>query len=115
MSQAKVISDVEFDWREASPDWPGRAGPGEPTVWFKMLMARSPGLPNVQRVRFEPKHFEPPHTHDEDEVIFLIGGELQFGDRKLAMGDTLFVPKNTRYSLRAGDAGTEFVRVGLPA
>ena len=114
MAHAKVIRDGEFDWRQPGADWAGRAAAEEPQVWFKMIMSREPGLPNVQRVRFEPKHFEPPHTHDEDEVIFLIGGELTFGDRTLGSGDTLFVPKNTRYSLRAGEAGAEFVRVGLP-
>jgi len=115
MSQVMVIRDAEKDWQEVRADWPGRAAPGEPKVIFKPLMGRGePGLPNMQRTRYEPHHFEPPHSHEEDEVIYLIGGDLAFGDQTLALGDALFVPKNTRYSLRAGEAGAEFVRVGLP-
>jgi quercetin dioxygenase-like cupin family protein len=114
MSKVMIVRDAEVDWREVSADWPGRAGPGEPKVVFKVLMDRAPGLPNMQRARFEPHHFEPPHTHDEDEVIHLLKGALAFGDQAIGAGDSLFVPKNTRYSLRAGGDGAEFVRVGLP-
>ena len=114
MSQVMVIRDAEKDWQEVRDDWPGKSKPGEPRVIYKTLMAREPGLPNMQRTCYEPHHFEPPHSHEEDEVIYLLQGDLAFGDQTLALGDALFVPKNTRYSLRAGDAGAEFVRVGLP-
>jgi mannose-6-phosphate isomerase-like protein (cupin superfamily) len=114
MSQVKVIRDAEKDWQEAPADWPGRAAAGEPRVIYKMLMPRAAGLPNLQRSRYEPHHFEPPHSHAEDEVLYLLQGELAFGDQMLGLGDALFVPRNTRYSLRAGAAGAEFVRVGLP-
>ena len=109
-----VIRDAESDWQEVSGDWPGKAKPGEPQVTYKVLMPQAPGRPNMQRSRFEPHHFEPPHSHPEDEVIYLLDGGLTFGSETLTAGDALFVPKDTRYSLRAGDAGAEFVRVGLP-
>ncbi len=115
MAQVMVIREADKDWREVSADWPGRHKPGEPKVIYKVLMERGePGKPNMQRTSYEPQHFEPPHSHEEDEVLYLLGGELQFGDLTLGLGDALFVPKNTRYSLRAGAAGCEFVRVGLP-
>lgn len=109
-----VMRDSEKPWLEPPAEWPGKAKAGEPGVTYKSLMAPAPGLPNMQRSRFEPRHFEPPHSHPEDEVIYLLAGGLAFGDQALVVGDALFIPKDTRYSLRAGDDGAEFVRVGLP-
>lgn len=110
-----VIRDAEADWREVSGDWPGKAKAGEPRVLYKMLLPMAPGRPNMQRSRYEPHHFEPPHSHPEDEVIYLLAGGLTFGSEVLGVGDAIFVPKDTRYSLRAGEAGAEFVRVGMGA
>jgi quercetin dioxygenase-like cupin family protein len=109
-----VIRDQDRPWQEVPASWEGKARTGEPGVTYKSLLPTQPGLPNMQRSRFEPHHFEPPHSHPEDEVIFLLEGGLAFGDQALTRGDALFVPRDTRYSLRAGDAGAEFVRVGLP-
>jgi quercetin dioxygenase-like cupin family protein len=109
-----VIRDQEKEWLTPPAEWPGKAKAGEPTVYYKSLMMTAPDKPNMQRTRYEPNHFEPPHSHPEDEVIYLLSGELSFGNQDLGAGDALFVPKNTRYSLRTGDAGCEFVRVGFP-
>jgi quercetin dioxygenase-like cupin family protein len=109
-----VIRDQDKPWQEAPAGWAGKAAPGEPQVFYKSLLPLAPGLPNMQRSRYEPHHFEPPHTHPEDEVIYLLAGGLTFGDQELGVGDALFVPRDTRYSLRAGEAGAEFVRVGMP-
>jgi quercetin dioxygenase-like cupin family protein len=109
-----VIRDADQQWRETSADWPGRAKEGEPRVIYKSLLpGGEPGRPNMQRSRYEPLHFEPPHSHPEDEIIYVLSGDLTFGDQQLGFGDALFVPKDTRYSLRAGEAGAEFVRVGF--
>lgn len=108
-----VVRDADKEWQEVSGDWPGKAKAGEPRVLYKSLLPGEPGRPNMQRSRYEPHHFEPPHSHPEDEVIYVLSGVLTFGDQQLGFGDALFVPKDTRYSLRAGEAGAEFVRVGM--
>jgi quercetin dioxygenase-like cupin family protein len=108
-----TVRDADLCWREVPAEWPGRTAAGEPKVVYKVLIDWNTGLPNMQRVRFEPHHFEPPHSHEEDEVIYLLQGDLSFGDQSLTQNDTLFIPKKTQYSLRAGEAGAEFVRVGL--
>jgi quercetin dioxygenase-like cupin family protein len=113
MGQVKVIRDKDHEWQEVPGDWPGKAKPGEPQLTYKALMGNGPAAPNLQRTRYEPGHFEPPHSHPEDEVIFVLDGGLSFGDQQLGFGDAIFVPKNTRYSLSAGTAGAEFVRFGM--
>ena len=114
MGNVRVVRGAEKEWREPPADLPGRPGPGEPKVVFKTLLERAPGVLNMQRARYEPHHFEPPHSHAEDEVIYLLDGFLDLGKTRLDTGDAIYVPKDTRYSLRAGAAGAEFLRVGLP-
>ncbi len=108
-----VIRDRDKEWRDVSKEW-REVKPGDTRVTYKMLLPHSADLPNIQRSRYDPHHFEPPHSHPEVEVIYLLSGSLALGDQTLGFGDAIFVPKNTRYSLRAGDSGAEFVRVGLP-
>ena len=110
-----VVRDRENDWQEVADTWPGKAKAGEPKLTFKRLLARGPELPNLHRTRYEPDHFEPPHSHAEDEVIYVLAGTIHFGDQDLGFGDAIYVPRDTRYSLRAGAEGAEFVRVGLPS
>jgi quercetin dioxygenase-like cupin family protein len=108
-----VIRDQDQSWQDVSDAWAGKAKADEPGLAYKVLLPHQPGRPNMQRTRYEPRHFEPPHTHPEDEVIYLLAGEIAFGDQTLKPGDAIFVPKETRYSLKAGDSGAEFVRVGF--
>jgi len=108
-ARLSIVRDAEREWRETDPNWPGKAKPGEPGLSYKSLMDQ----PNLKRVRYEPGHFEPPHSHDEDEILYLLDGVIEFGDQTIGKGDSVFVPRNTRYSLRAGREGAEFVRVGF--
>jgi quercetin dioxygenase-like cupin family protein len=112
MPMARVIRDGDFDWRDPSP--PDGPKTDDPKAAIKILLDQQGGLPSLQRVRFEPNFFSPPHSHEEDEVIYLLSGTISMGDQLLPKGDALFIPKHTRYSLRAGNEGAEFVRVGFP-
>ncbi len=106
--------DADKDWQEVRDDWPGKAKAGEPGLVYKRLMPREPGMPNVNHIRYDPHHFEPPHSHEEDELFYIVGGEMGVGDRTLRPGDTIYIGRDTRYSARAGAEGCDFVRVGLP-
>ena len=110
-----VIRDQDSEWQEPPAEWEGKARAGEPSLAFKRLLSGGAGQPNMQRTRYEPRHFEPPHTHPEDEVIYVLGGVIHYGDQELQSGDAIYVPRDTRYSLRAGDHGAEFLRVGFGA
>ena len=109
-----ITAGADVPWLEPSEAWPGRAREGEPSLTYKPLMPRKPGLPNVSRIRYAPDHFEPPHSHTEDEVFYIVAGEMALGTRTLVGGDTIYIGRDTRYSARAGAEGCEFVRVGLP-
>jgi quercetin dioxygenase-like cupin family protein len=49
------------------------------------------------------------HAHLEDEIIYVVDGELRLGGRVLLPGASVYVPGNTLYSLRAGPEGLRFL------
>ena len=114
MTSIRMVRDGDAAWQKSFVDWNAQSGPTKEGLLYKRILEMEPGMPNMQRVRFDPGYVEPPHSHPDDEVITIVKGSIHFGRDELAAGDTLYVPKDTRYSLRAGDAGAEFLRVGMP-
>jgi mannose-6-phosphate isomerase-like protein (cupin superfamily) len=49
------------------------------------------------------------HAHDEDEIFFVLAGELRAGSRVLGPGCSMFVAGGTLYSLSVGEAGAHFL------
>jgi quercetin dioxygenase-like cupin family protein len=53
-----------------------------------------------------------PHSHDRDEVLWLIAGEITFGaagrDFALRPGDRLMLPKGTVHTAHAGTEGATY-------
>jgi quercetin dioxygenase-like cupin family protein len=113
MSEILIIHDKDADWETPPPEWLAKQKPGNPGLRFKRLMPHAPGRPNVQRTQYLPGHREAPHSHPEDEVICVTGGEIHFGREVLRPGDTIFVPRDKVYSLHTRDTGAEFLRIGL--
>jgi hypothetical protein len=56
------------------------------------------------------------HAHSEDEVIFVVEGELRFGTRVLAPGSAIAIAADAFYAIGPGPAGLKIVnfRAGLP-
>jgi len=54
-----------------------------------------------------------PHTHDHDESLWVVAGEITFGaegrDLQLAPGDRLMLPRGTVHTARAGAAGATYL------
>jgi quercetin dioxygenase-like cupin family protein len=116
MSSVRIMFADEVAWRKSFVDREAQAGPTKEGLEYKSLMGMEPGtgLPNMQQVRFDPGYLEPIHSHPDDEILTVVTGSIAFGRDVLRPGDAIYVPKDTRYSLRAGDEGAEFIRVGMP-
>jgi quercetin dioxygenase-like cupin family protein len=113
MAKVIVMHDAACPWEEVRPDWQAKYADGDAGLRFKRLLSHGPGMPNMQRTEYRPRHHEPPHSHPEDEVLFVLSGTLFHGREKLGFGDAIFVAKDTTYSLRTEDEGASFVRVGF--
>jgi quercetin dioxygenase-like cupin family protein len=112
MAEIMLIRDGAIPWEEAPPEWQANQKAGDTGLRFKRLMSGAAGL-NVQRTEYNPHRHEAPHSHPEDEILFVLSGTLFFGREELGFGDAIFVPREKIYSLRTGETGAGFVRVGF--
>jgi hypothetical protein len=46
---------------------------------------------------------------DEDEIHYVLEGEMVFGNNSYGKGSSIFVAANTRYGFRAGPQGARFL------
>ncbi|WP_340586981.1 hypothetical protein [Erythrobacter alti] len=49
------------------------------------------------------------HAHLEDEIIFVVDGSIQLGNRTYGKGSSLFVARHTLYGFKAGPEGLHLV------
>lgn len=49
------------------------------------------------------------HSHDEDELIYVVEGNLKVGNRVLEAGASIFVAGDTLYGFTSGPEGVRFV------
>ena len=71
-----------------------------------------PGGPEelqMVEVRLAPNREIAAHAHLEDEVIYVVEGEIRFGRRRCPAGSTVVVPKLQLYGFRAGPDGCRFL------
>lgn len=49
------------------------------------------------------------HCHEEDEIMYILAGEMVLGNRSLGPGSSMFIAANTKYGFRAGPDGLSFL------
>ena len=59
----------------------------------------------------EPYKLIPPHSHDQDEVITILEGDLTLGDRTCGPGTVIFMEGDTEYGFTAGKQGVRFLLI----
>jgi hypothetical protein len=60
-------------------------------------------------VEADEGHDGPPHSHSEDEVIYLLDGGLRMGARRIGPRTSLCIPGRLRYAFRAPGVGHRFL------
>jgi quercetin dioxygenase-like cupin family protein len=65
--------------------------------------------PQLMEVNYVPDAVVDPHFHDSAEIIYVVEGELHFGDRVLGPGASLYVGEQAVYGYRAGPRGLKIV------
>ena len=59
----------------------------------------------------EPNSVVEPHSHTEDEVIYIVEGSLTIGDRTCGPGTVIAIEKDTEYDFTAGQEGVRFLNI----
>ena len=89
--------------------WPHREPPAESALHD--ILVRD-GF-DVFRWHDPPGSDYSPHSHDHDESLWVVDGEITFGaegvELRLRAGDRLMLPAGTVHTARAGDAGATYL------
>jgi quercetin dioxygenase-like cupin family protein len=109
MGRVLIKNLEEMPWGQPSPSsFNSERGT---RIHIKFVGDRETG-PWVLWTRYEPDHLQPAHSHDEDEVIYVLEGEVTVGEARCGPGTAIFVEKDTTYGpLVAGPEGVVFLRV----
>lgn len=89
--------------------WPG---PGAPTASALRARLEAEGF-HVRQWTDVPGSTYTPHSHDHDECIWCVQGEITFGvageEIRLGAGDRLMLPGGTVHTARAGPLGASYL------
>jgi hypothetical protein len=85
----------------------------EPAIRVKGLTRDRSDVPSMQYVEYGPDHTDPVHSHDTDEVFVVTIDELWLEglDGASGPGSVVFIPRDTRYAVRAGPQGVRYFRI----
>lgn len=78
---------------------------GELTSAYRMREPGGADFPQLVELTYEPLSEIRVHSHDQDEIIYILTGEMRIGARKLGPGATLTVPGGVFYGFHAGPEG----------
>ena len=65
--------------------------------------------PQLLEIKMAPDSGVSPHAHEADEIIVVVEGEISFGSQVCGPGSSVFIPRETLYSFRAGPGGCRFL------
>lgn len=63
----------------------------------------------LTELQMEPNAELCPHAHESDEILYVIEGELHFGQRVLRAGTSVYIAALTLYRIKAGPEGVRFL------
>ena len=65
--------------------------------------------PQLAELEYVPGAEAVMHKHDDDEIIYVVRGQMRFGNKVLNAGSSVYIPGNTYYSFTAGADGVHIV------
>ena len=97
--------------RDVVPEGPFREklGEGELATAVRVFHPGGPEELQLFEVNVEPNGVIDQHAHQENEIIFVLEGELHLGRRVLTPGYSVQIPGLTLYTFRAGPDGLRFL------
>jgi len=105
---AVTVVDVEaLEWRDVPSS---RAGTGD--VRVKAFATGSDSIPAGQLVEYAAGRIEIPHSHSEDEVFYVLDGEMTVDDTVARPGAVVVIGAGSTYGLTS-EGGCRFLRLRL--
>jgi len=91
---------------------------GENTPWVDVPEHRSgirmhemgdPQSLQMYEVKMAPGAIAENHAHEQDEIIYVLGGEMHMGRRVLRAGDSVFIAGGSVYGFAVGPDGLHLI------
>jgi quercetin dioxygenase-like cupin family protein len=113
MSRIRVHAADEVQWvriGDMSRD-PSRSGltQGELESSIRYAEPGTESAPQLMEVNYVPDAVVAPHSHDSAEIVYVVEGELHWGEQVLGPGASLFIGEGAVYGYRAGPQGLRIV------
>lgn len=97
------------DLREASPAAMAPMPDGGPASGYRIREPGAADRPQLVELRMHPYEEVVLHCHDEDEIMYVLSGEMILGNRKVGPGSSVFIGGGVFYGFRAGPDGLHFL------
>lgn len=98
MEEELLTSHVEtskMEWKPLIEEGINTAGIFVKSLRFDAVAKRSP----VILLKFETGAKYPAHNHPAGEEVFVLEGEVKFGNKNLSAGDYLYTPPNGKHAV----------------
>jgi quercetin dioxygenase-like cupin family protein len=108
------VVDIEaLEWRDVPATRTGKTAGDKPEVRFKPFSTDAPAVPAGQLIEYEPGHVDGRHSHEEDEIYYMLTGDLAIGDDLVKPGMLVFIGAGTEYGPSTTKTGCRFLRLEL--
>lgn len=114
MARVRLTTEDQQEWvvsgkRDLSDDERGKLRDGELRSEFRIREPGNADHPQLVELRYAPDSEISIHSHDEDEIIYVLEGEMRINNRAIGPGACLTIPGKTFYGFRAGPLGLKIL------
>ena len=109
MSKVRIHPSDEIDWKRLRdlypPEMAREISDEELDSSLSYHESGTDGSLHLSEFDYQPGASFDLHAHDQDEIIYVIGGSMLLGNRTLAPGSSVYIAKDTLYGFAAGEDG----------
>jgi mannose-6-phosphate isomerase-like protein (cupin superfamily) len=113
MARVRIHTETDIGWHvtrdSVPPENSTNFSEGELSASYRIREPGGNDQPQLMELRYLPGAEVQVHAHDEDEIIFIVDGEMHLGSRVLGPGTSIAISGRTFYGFKAGPAGLQFL------
>jgi mannose-6-phosphate isomerase-like protein (cupin superfamily) len=115
MAKVHLVTSEQLDWTQPTrderltEDMREKLDEGERGTEYRMREPGTDHSPQLVEIRYQPNSEIKLHSHDEDEIMYIVSGSMQLGSRTVGAGSSLFIAGGTFYGFRVGPEGLQIL------
>lgn len=113
MDRVRIVDGSTLQWLvaadAASEEYKARLSGEELRHEFRRHHKGENGTLVLFEMKLPPNSKIEAHSHDCDEIIYVVAGELILGKQSLGPGSSVFITGGTLYTVRSGPNGLDFL------